>query len=221
MLWNLDQRLCQVSGFKPERTGHALKGNAAVGIDEIETVGPTCVVFLNLILHGVDQGGHANVKFADAGRGNLLAVGNGGGVLKDDAFLDVALRLPEVAGMRLIDVNDEESHVVSVLLVEPVERGNLPAKRRSSIAAEDEYDGLFAAKRREGDGTGVVEQWKREVGRLVADLQMAAAGLLPHGFEREEEKRHWANVFHDARKFVGGLVHGVVEEAEDGQVNNG
>ncbi len=67
----------------------------------------------------------------------------------------------------------------------------------------------------------MIEQWKREVGSIVADLQMAAAGLLPHGFEGEEKKRHWANVFHDARKFVGWLAHGVVEEAEDSQVNNG
>ena len=161
------------------------------------------------------------MKFADAGRRNLLAVGHGGRVLKDDALFHVALHLPKVAGMRLIDVNDEESHMVSVLLVELIERGNLPAKRRSSIAAEDEYDGLFAAKRREGDVARVVEQWKCEIGSSVADLQMATAGLLPHGFEGEEEKRHWADVFHDARKFVGGLAHGVVEEAEDGAVYDG
>jgi hypothetical protein len=113
----LHERLRQISWFKPEGTGHALECNTAISIDEIETVGPTCVIFLNLILHGVDQGGHANVEFSHAGKGNLFAACHCGGVLKDDAFLHVALRLPEVAGMRFINVNDEESDAVAVLLV--------------------------------------------------------------------------------------------------------
>ena len=53
--------------------------------------------------------------------------------------------------MRFIDVNDVETNMIAILLVEFVERGNLPAKGRSSVTAKDEHDGLLAAKRREGD----------------------------------------------------------------------
>jgi hypothetical protein len=53
--------------------------------------------------------------------------------------------------MRFIDINDVESDMMAVLLVELVERGNLPAKRWSSVAAKDEHDGLLATKGREGD----------------------------------------------------------------------
>jgi hypothetical protein len=49
--------------------------------------------------------------------------------------------------MRFIDINDVESDMIAVLLVELVERGNLPAKRRSSVTAKYEDDGLLAAKR--------------------------------------------------------------------------
>jgi hypothetical protein len=51
--------------------------------------------------------------------------------------------------VRLLDVDDEELGVAAVLLVEPIERGNLPAERRSGVAAEDQHDGALAAERRE------------------------------------------------------------------------
>ena len=101
------------------------------------------------IFHGVDQGGHRDVEFPHAGGSHLFALGSGGGVLKNHAFLDVALHLPKIAGMRFVNVNDVERDTLAVLLVELVERGNLPAKRRSSIAAKNQYDRLFATKGRE------------------------------------------------------------------------
>jgi hypothetical protein len=87
------------------------------------------------------------VKFAHAGRSDPLAVDGSGWVLEDYAFLDVALRLPEIAGMRFINVNNIESDMIAILLVKLVERGNLPAKGRSSVAAKDEHHRLLAAKR--------------------------------------------------------------------------
>jgi hypothetical protein len=123
--------------------------------------------------------------------------------------------------MRFIDVDDIKGDLIAILLVELVERGNLPAKGWSSVTAKDEHDGLFAAKGGQCNRARVVEQREREIGSLVADLQMAAASLFPHAFKGKQEKRNWAGVLHDARKFVRRLVHGVVEEGEDAAVNNG
>ena len=51
--------------------------------------------------------------------------------------------------MRFINVNDIEGDMIAILLVEFVERGNLPAKRWSGVATENKHDGLLAAKRRQ------------------------------------------------------------------------
>ena len=163
------QSFSQLTRLKAEGTRHTFERNAAVGIDKVETVWPTRIVLLNLVLHGIEQGGHGNVKFAHAGRSNPLAISGVGGILEDDAFLDVALRLPEIARVRFINVNNKESDMLAILLVKLVERGNLPAKGRSGIAAKDEHDGLHAAKRREGDSAGVVQQRESEIGRRIAD----------------------------------------------------
>ena len=44
--------------------------------------------------------------------------------------------------MRFRDVDDEETNFVLVLIVKLVESGNLPPEGRSSVAAEDEDNGL-------------------------------------------------------------------------------
>jgi hypothetical protein len=48
--------------------------------------------------------------------------------------------------VRLFDVDHIECRLILVLLVQLVERGNLPAKGRSSVTAEDEYYRLPPAK---------------------------------------------------------------------------
>jgi hypothetical protein len=50
--------------------------------------------------------------------------------------------------MRLSDIDHVEFDILLVLLIKLVERGNLPAKRRSSIASENENDWLRATQRR-------------------------------------------------------------------------
>ncbi len=84
------------------------------------------------------------MQVANTGVGDGFTIGGGGWVLEDDSFLDVALHLPKIAGMGLIDVDDEERDTVFILLVKLVERGNLPAKGRSSVAPENEDNGSSA-----------------------------------------------------------------------------
>jgi hypothetical protein len=56
------------------------------------------------------------------------------------------LHLPDIARMRLVDVNDEEGYPIFILLIQLVERGNLPAKGRSSVTAKNENNRFPAAK---------------------------------------------------------------------------
>ncbi len=54
--------------------------------------------------------------------------------------------LPDVAGVRLNDVDDKERDPIAVLVVKLVQGGNLPPERRSGIAAKDEHDRLFCSE---------------------------------------------------------------------------
>jgi hypothetical protein len=55
-------------------------------------------------------------------------------------LFNIALHLPDVAGMRLGDVDDQERDLISVLVVELVEGRNLPPEGRSSIASKDKHN---------------------------------------------------------------------------------
>ena len=85
--------------------------------------------------------------------------------------------------MRLEDVDGVERDLVFVLIVELVEGRNLPPEGRSGVAAKDEDDWLFAAKRTELHVGRFVERGKREVGRHVAGLNGACACTRPQGFK--------------------------------------
>ena len=61
-------------------------------------------------------------------------------------LFDVALHLPEVTWVSFGDVDHVKCDETVIPLVQFVERGNLPAKWRSSVAAKDEHHGAIAAK---------------------------------------------------------------------------
>ena len=76
--------------------------------------------------------------------------------------------------MGFLDVDDVERDAIVVGAVEAVERGNLPAEGGSSVAAEDEHDGL-AAMGGEFHAGGIVGSGQVEVGSGVAGLERAGA----------------------------------------------
>jgi hypothetical protein len=59
--------------------------------------------------------------------------------------------------MGLSDVDDQETCAVLVFLVELVEGGNLPPEGRSSIAAENQHNGLLLVQLGKLDASGLVE----------------------------------------------------------------
>jgi hypothetical protein len=59
--------------------------------------------------------------------------------------------------MRLSDVHDQECDFALILIVKLVEGGNLPPERRSSVAAENQDDGLRLVQFSQVNGAGLVE----------------------------------------------------------------
>ncbi len=86
------------------------------------------------------------MEISHARGGHFLTIFFRSWIRKKNTFLDVALHLPDIARMRFIDVHNEEGYPIFILLVQLVERGNLPAKGRSSVTAKDENNGFLAAK---------------------------------------------------------------------------
>ena len=82
--------------------------------------------------------------------------------------------------MGLLDVYNVECNSVLILFIELVERGNLPAKGRSGVAAEHEHHRLPPAKRRQPHAARAVEGVKLDRGLRV----LFAVGLRADGTRR-------------------------------------
>jgi hypothetical protein len=132
----------QFVGFEAEGAGFALVDYLALVIDEVQAIGPAGVGGLGGITELIENGGQLDSELADAGPGYERAFFFALGAGEDNLVLDIALHLPDVAGMRLGDVNDQECDLIVVFIVELVEGRNLPPEGRSSVASENEYDGL-------------------------------------------------------------------------------
>ena len=152
--------------------------------------------------------------------GHFLPILVRGWISEQNTFLHVALHLPNIARVRLIDVNNEERDPVLILLIQLVERGNLPAKGRSSVTAEDENNRLPAPKGRQADRAGMVKKRKSEIGGCAAYRQMASPRAFPHRLEWKQEEGHWSHVHHHARKCLRRLMHRIIEEAENYEIRS-
>jgi len=116
--------------------------------------------------------------------------------------------------MRLQDVDRVEINLALVLLGQFVQGGNLPPKRRSGVAAEDENDGLIYPKRRQFDGHPGIECLDCEVGRFTAYIERAFARAGPHGFKGKEKVGRHGHFCHDMPEDFGWLTHGPVDIAD-------
>src|SRR5947208_2750173 len=124
--------------MKAERPGLTLVGHAARGVDHIKAVRPGGVGALGRIAEFVEHRGNLNSQLAHAGSRDEAALLFAARACEYDLVFYVALHLPDVAGMRLGNVDHEELNLVSILLVEFVEGRNLPPEGRSGVASEDE-----------------------------------------------------------------------------------
>jgi hypothetical protein len=119
--------------------------------------------------------------------------------------------------MSLQDVYRVEINLALVLVGQFVQGGNLPSKRRSGVAAEDENDGLIYPKRRQFYGHPGIECFDCEVGRFAAYIESALAGAGPHGLKGEEKVGRHGHFCHDMSEDFGWLAHGPVDVADEAE----
>ncbi len=115
-------------------------------IDYIHAIGPAGVITLGGVSKFVQHGGNLDSQLADASAGDEYSFFLIPGTGKHNFVFDIALHLPDVAGMRLGDVDHQKRDPVFVLIVELIESGNLPPERRSGITSEDKNYRLLAGE---------------------------------------------------------------------------
>src|ERR1044072_7946841 len=121
--------------------------------------------------------------------------------------------------MRLGNVNDEELHLIPIVLVQLVEGGHLPPERWSGITAKNENHRL--ALRGEGrklELRALVQLGKRKLGRGRSNLYAARARMQPEVLKRQHQECHllW-NSRHHLTKPFGRTTHDAVKRnAADG-----
>ena len=143
--------------FEAKRPRFTLVCHSAILVEQVNAVGPTGVSLLCRIAKLIEDSRKFDSQFPYASPGNqraLLFILRTG---EDYLVLDVALHLPDVAGMRLSDVHDQERNFVLVLIVKLVEGGNLPPEGRSGVAAKDHDYRLLLVKFRQANPLSLVE----------------------------------------------------------------
>ena len=177
---DLAQRSLQIVRMKSERSGLALVCDPAGSINQVEPVGPCRVGALGRVAELIQHRRNLDTQLAYTGAGDVGALVFAPRAGEDDLVLDVALHLPNVAGMRLGDVDDQKRDLILILLIQLVEGGHLPPERRSGVAAKHEYHGVvLRGKRRELDLLGLVQFGQREVGRAIAHGQCSRPRMQP------------------------------------------
>jgi hypothetical protein len=111
-------------------------------VDQIEPVRPTCIRPFRRIAKLVEHGRKFDLKFPHASPGDERSFFFSLRAGKNNLVSDIALRLPQVAGMRFCNVDNQERNAPAILLVKPIQGWNLPPERRSRVAAEYQNYGL-------------------------------------------------------------------------------
>ena len=206
--------------MEPERPRRAFEFHFAIDADQIETIGPPCVGGLDSIAHLIYQRGDLNTQLSDAAFGDRAALFRRFWIGEDNVVPHVARGLPGVARMRFANIYDVERGLILILLIKSVERGNLPAKRRSSVAAEDQHDGLRSAKTRQLNLRGAVRRFQRKVGGGIAHLQMTRSGVHPKRLEGQHHERGPRHFRHDGAERIGRLTHGERQSGNQSRVQD-
>jgi hypothetical protein len=201
--------MLQRFGIEPEGSWLAFVRHVAGGVDQVKAVRPSRVRLFCGVAEFIEHGRNIDPELADAGTRDETAFFFAPWAGEDDIVLNIALHLPDVAGVRLSDVHHQERDLLSILLVELVEGRNLPPKRRSSVASKYEHHRLaLRSKRRQLHLRTLIQLRQSKVRRGISDLQFAGAGAHPQRLEREYEECDWTRYSsHDPGKGLRRLPH--------------
>src|SRR5437868_443561 len=132
--------------MKSEGTRTALINHAPALINQIDPVRPASISPFCGVIETIDQGGKFDPKLTHTHARHLFALPDAFWTGKHDLLPHIALHLPNVARVRFEDVDGVKLNLLPVVVVELVERGNLPPKWRSGVAAEDQHHGPVVTK---------------------------------------------------------------------------
>ena len=214
----LAKGLFQSLGGKAVGSGGGLEPDATAGADQIHTIRPGSIGTLCPVVDVIEDGGETNAEIAHAGQGRGGAFLTGSGRSEQNGILDIGLHLPEIDRVGLLNVDDVEGDAILVGGLEAVELGNLPAKRRSSVAAEDEGNGPFAPLLGEANPGAVIRGWQVEIRSGIAGGELSGTGGSPQGFERDQHHGRARHSFHDCAEAFRWLAHGPVEARQANHV---
>lgn len=157
--------------MKTEWTGFGFVGYSPLAIDDVDPIGPAGKGNFGPVVHKIQEGWNFKMQIPDTATRELLALLDRARRCKNHALPDIRLHLPNVAGMSFLDIDHVERYTVPVLFVDAIERGSLPAKGRSGIAAEDQYNRPHPSLGRERDRGPAIEAGQVKIGRHVARLE--------------------------------------------------
>jgi hypothetical protein len=126
--------------MEPKRSRFALERDLSVALNQVKAVRPPGVGGFHLIIKTIDQRRKLDMQLPNAGASHGCALLLVARTAKQNVIADVALHLPDIGRMSFKNVDGVKVDFALVLLGQLVQGGNLPPKRRSRIAAENEND---------------------------------------------------------------------------------
>ena len=108
----------------------------------------------------------------------------------------VVFVLPCVKSVGFHDIDHIEGGAVFVLVIEFVERGNLPAKRWSGVAPENQYHRPLPAERGKGNRRLLVGRRQIKAGSRIAHPQPSPSRQEPERLEGKNHHRRVGNMAH-------------------------
>jgi hypothetical protein len=148
-----------------------------------------------------------NAQFRDTQFSQFTALAIIFGIREHNLILEIVGILPDVGGVGFANVDNIESDLILVLLVQLIQSGNLPPKGRSSIAPEDEHDRFLATQGGQLEMTLVVRGFQQKIWRRIPSVQLAAARGQPEMLQREHRPRGPGDMPHRRGEFIRRLQH--------------
>ena len=192
--------------FKPKGTRFAFECDTALRVDQVNAIRPACIGVFGRIAKLIEHGGKLDPKFPNAGPGDERAIFFSFRAGKNNLVFDITLHLPDVAGMRLGDVDNQEGNGRGTAR-RACGPENLPPERRSRIATEYQDHGLPLTQRRELNSLTLIHFEQREVRRGIAGVKRSGASVEPCSLKRKNQEGHGArHPGHDPTESFGRLM---------------
>ena len=122
-----------------KRSGPTLVGYPPARVNQVKSIRPAGVGRFGRVSKFVQHRRNLDAQLAHASTSDKSAFVFAARAGEYNFFLYVALHLPDVAGVRFGDVDDQKCDPVSELLVELVEGRNLPPEGRSGTASKHQH----------------------------------------------------------------------------------